>query len=234
MTSASESDAASANSRTGQVAVMFNADRIKNLLTINGSAARDRYTLWIDGVGAYLLFLKDQVTFGGPARDDGPADVALLANLSRKHATIIRGGEGYLLEAHKPVQVAGRTIDEKTCLTNNHDLRLGSNVALKFRMPTALSATARIDFESDHRPTQSVDGIILMEDNCLLGPGSDNHVQCHDWSESIVLFRKNDELWCKSRGDIFVDGTLVKDAAPLRPGAVVTGLEMRFRLEATD
>lgn len=213
---------------------MFNASRLKSFLTDNGTAARDRYTLWIDGVGAYLLFLKDRVTFGGPARDNEPADVAMLANLSRKHATIVRGGEGYILEAQGQAQVAGRSVEEHAYLANNHEVRLGSNVALRFRMPSALSATARIDFESDHRPTQSVDGIILMEDTCLLGPGSDNHVQCHEWSESIVLFRKNDELWCKSRGDIFVDGTLVKDAAQLRPGAVVTGLDSRFRLEATD
>jgi len=213
---------------------MFNASRIKDLLTINGASTRDCYTLWIDGVGAYLLFLKDEVTIGGPARDNSPADVALLANLSRKHATIVRGGEGYLIEAHAPVQVSGRTVDDRTNLTNNHEIQLGSNVVLRFQMPSALSASARLDFVSDHRPTQSCDGIILMENTCLLGPGSDNHAQCHDWSESVVLFRKGDELWCKSRGDIFVDGTLVKEAAALRPGAVVTGLDMRFRLEATE
>jgi hypothetical protein len=215
--------------------VNFNA-RLKHLLTINGTAACDRYTLWIDGVGAYLLFLQDSVTFGGPARDDEPADVALLANLSRKHATIIRGGEGYLLQAQGPVQVAGRTVDDRAYLSHNSHIRLGHNVALRFRMPSALSATARLDFVSDHRPTQSVDGIILMEDTCLLGPGPDNHVTCPEWSESVVLFRKADELRCKSRGDIFVNGKLVKDAAGavVQSGDIVTGVDLRFRLEATE
>lgn len=210
---------------------MFNGSRLKLVPTVNGSAAKRQYMLWIDGVGAYLLCLGEEVTIGGPGRDAHPADVPMLANLSRQHATIVRNGEGYLLRAHGPSQVGGRSVEGKAFLSNRCEILLGGNVRFGFRLPTALSATARLDFLSDHRLAQSVDGIVLMDDNCLLGPGIENHICCPEWPESVVLFRKADELWCKSRGDLFVDGKLVNQAAALYSGCVVTGLDLRFRIE---
>ena len=91
-------------------------------------ADRSRLMLWIDGVGAYLLCLGRRVSIGGPAIDDNPAEIALLANLSRRHATFVRNGEGYLLESHAPTRVAGRTITERTYLNDGYDLEFGENV----------------------------------------------------------------------------------------------------------
>jgi hypothetical protein len=199
--------------------------------TIAGPAAEARYLLWMDGVGAYLLCLGDRVTIGGHRPDGKNADVPLLANLSRTHATFRRGAEGYVLEAQGPVKVAGRTVKENAWLTGDRELDLGNSVRLRFRMPSVLSATATIDFLSDHRPAHSLDGIILMEDNCLLGPGSDNHVRCLNWPETVLLYRRGDQLWCKSRSDVFVEKTLARSGCPLKPGNVVTGNDLRFRLE---
>lgn len=199
-----------------------------------GQTEPTRFTLWIDGVGAYLLCLGDSVTIGGPEHDADAADVALLANLSRRHATFLRRKEGYVLDAHSSVSVAGRPVYERTRLNTDYQIELGGCVRLRFRQPTVLSATATLDFLSDHRPSRSVDGIVLMDETCLLGPGGENHVQCPDWPESVVLFRKGAQFCCKSRADIFVAGSLVRDGAPIRPGDVVTGPELRFRLEATE
>ena len=38
------------------------------------------------------------------------ADLVLLANLSRKHATFVRADEGYVLEAHGACKVADRAV----------------------------------------------------------------------------------------------------------------------------
>ena len=192
---------------------------------------RLRFMVWIDGVGAYLLCPGERVTVGGPA-DGESADVALLANLSRRHASFIRSGEGYVLEAHGPVRVEGRTIVERTCLNSGYRIELGSGVLLRFRLPSALSATAVLDFLSVHRPARSVDGVVLLEQACLLGPGGENHINCPDWPESVLLFRRRRQLWCKSRGDLFVDGMPARDGRPLKPGSIVTGADLRFRLEA--
>ena len=200
--------------------------------TAGGQADPTRFTLWIDGVGAYLLCLGDRVTIGGPEHGTDSADVALLANLSRRHATLVRTREGYVLEAHSAVSVAGRAVYDRTRLNTNYEVQLGDCVRLRFRQPTVLSATAVLDFLSDHRPSRRVDGVILMDETCLLGPGGENHVRCLDWPDSVVLFRQGGEFRCKSRADIFVDGTLVRDGGAVTPGDVVTGPELRFRIEA--
>ena len=192
----------------------------------------DRYLLWIDGVGAYQLYTGARVTVGGPTRDKDAADLVLLANLSRKHATFIRSGEGYVLEAHAPCKVADRPVEERTFLNSHYRIELASGVLLQFRVPSVLSATAVIDFISDHRPARSIDGVILMDETCLLGPADDNHVVCPGWSETAVLFRKPDGFWCKSQSPITIDGKLMESGGPVKPGEYVSGGDFGFRLEA--
>ena len=191
-----------------------------------------RYLLWIDGVGAFQLCLGERVTVGGPTDPKKQADVSLLANLSRRHATFVRSGEGYLLEPHGPTWVGNRQIDEITPLSNGYVIRLGDNVSMKFRLPSVLSGTAVLEFVSDHRPVYSVDGVVMMEENCLLGPGQDHHVVCPHWPEPVVLFRRDNQFWCKSRNPVTVGGKSSPDGGPIRPGDVVSsGAEVRFRLE---
>src|SRR5262245_2532454 len=142
------------------------------------SAAGEKFVLWIDRVGASLLCLQSEVTVGGPAAEGRGADVSLLANLSRRHATFVRSGERYLLVAHAPVHVAGRVVHDRVDLSDGYDVALGANVRLKFRLPSVMSGTARIEFVSDHRPARSVDGVILMDDTWLFGLGAENDVGC--------------------------------------------------------
>jgi hypothetical protein len=194
---------------------------------------QDRCMLWIDGVGAYLLCLGERTTFGGPQRDGKPADVTLLANLSGRHASIVRDREGYLLEPHAPTRVAGRSVDLRASLNDGYEIELGG-VRLRFRLPTVLSMTAAIDFVSDHRPPQSVDGVILMDETCLLGAGAENHIRCAGWNEGVLLLRRGGELCCKARGEILVDGRASIGTTPLRSGETVTGEDFRFRIEALN
>jgi hypothetical protein len=195
-------------------------------------APRDCYFLWVDGVGAFQVFTAPEITFGGPTRDKEPADLVLLANLSRRHATFVRSGEGYVLEAHSACKVADRLVEGRTHLNNNYRLELGSGVKLRFRIPSVLSATAVVDFISDHRPNRSIDGVILMDETCLLGPASDNHVVCPDWSDSVLLYRKGDGFWCKSRSQVAIDGKMMAEGGPVKPGSYVSGSDFGFRLEA--
>jgi len=193
----------------------------------------EHYMLWIDGVGGYLVCLGQRVSIGGPPHGSNPADIPLLANLSRRHADIVRGGEGYLLEALGACKVADRPVEGSTPLHHGYTIELGGSVRLRFRLPSVLSATAVLDFISDHRPSQSVDGVILLDENCLLGPGRDNHVQCPEWSESALLYRKDGKFRVKSQSDLVIGGKLARDGGTLEPGEVVSGLDMRFWIEET-
>ncbi|MCH7989806.1 MAG: FHA domain-containing protein [Planctomycetes bacterium] len=198
------------------------------------STDRSRLMLWIDGVGAYLLCLGQRVSIGGPAVDSNPAEIPLLANLSRRHATFVRNGEGYLLEAHSLTRVAGRPIADRTYLNDGYELEFGDSVRLRFRLPSVLSTSARLEFLSNHRPAYNVDGVILMDESCLIGPGAENHVQCSDWPESVVLFLRNSELYCKARSSLFIDGVPAGDDSAISPGNVVTGTDFCFRIETIE
>lgn len=222
----------------------------------DGFGDSSRLMLWIDGVGSYLVCLGDEVRVGGPAhlgsaawgtpsppiplpggegrQDRSGADVALLANLSRRHATIRRGREAYWLSAHAATSVAGHPVNGSTHLSNDCEIEFASGVRLRFRVPTPLSMTATLEFLSDHRPSLSVDGVVLMAETCLLGPGRENHVRCPRWPETVLLFRKNGAFWCRPLSELSVNGRPLPEGGPLSPGDVVSGDEFRFRLEAVE
>ena len=194
--------------------------------------------VWIDGVGCFWMSLAERVSIGGPetpsAKPPHPretADIAILSDLKRRHATIVRTGEGYLLEAHGPARVAGRDVLDRATLADGALIELGRSVQWRFRQPSALSLSARLDFVSDHRPMQAVDGLVLLADTCLLGPGDENHIVCPDWAGPVLLVRQKDELWCRSRLDLTVNGHRLGSGRQLRSGDIVTGEYLRFRIE---
>ncbi len=197
------------------------------------------HTLWIDGVGCFWLLGNDRVTIGGPEqlvqKVDEPnqvADIALLSDLNRLHATIVRTGEGYLLEAKGEAHVGGRKVVDRIALSHNMTIELGRSVRLRFQQPSALSLSARLDFISDHRPKQAADGIILLADTCLLGPSEDQHIVCSDWPGQVLLVRQKQDLLCRSRMDFTVNGHRVQGSRKLTSGDIVMTDELRFRIEA--
>jgi len=105
---------------------------------------------------------------------------------------------------------------------------------LRFRLPTIISGTARVDFVSHHRPSRAVDAVVLMDDTCILGPGLESHIRCSGWSQPVLLHRSGGQLCCKSRSDIFVDNKHAKSSMPLGDGSIVTSIDGRFRLEAVQ
>lgn len=193
-----------------------------------------RYMLWIDGVGAWQLCLGESFIVGAPSFDGPSADIALLANVSRHHATLARDGEAWRLTAEQQTSVSGKQIDKSTTLRSGDQICLAERVRLGFRIPSVLSTSAVIDFESDHRPSHSVDGIVLLSDHCLLGPRRDHHVYCSQWPDVVVLYAQNSQLRCRSKAALTVDGAAMKDSAALQHGSVVTSEELRFRVEKMD
>ncbi len=193
-----------------------------------------KYMLWIDGVGAWQLCVGESFIVGAPSFEKKSADIALLANISRIHASIKRNSEEWRLTAHQPTTVSGRTVEQDTVLRSGDEIRLAERVRLGFRIPSILSTSAVIDFESDHRPSHSVDGIILLADHCLLGPRRDHHIRCTHWPDVVVLFLNEGKLRCRSKAALSVDGQVAADSIELKHGCVVTGEELRFRVEQME
>ena len=191
----------------------------------------DRFFLWIDAVGGYWISLADQVVLGqpDPAR---AADVPILGDLSSRHARIRRDGEGYLIEAFREVQVDGRPVEGMALLSNKNSILLGRSVRLTFRRPHALSATARLEFASRHRTQPSVDAVLLMADTCVLGPRAHSHVVCRAWPEEVILYRHEEELYCRATGTLEIDGARYEGRGPITRNSRIVGDWFCLSLEA--
>ncbi|REJ94216.1 MAG: hypothetical protein DWQ34_09055 [Planctomycetota bacterium] len=198
------------------------------------SAERSQRLFWIDGVGCWLVSLGESLSIGGPAPSGSTgeaADLRLLADLSRRHATLTRSGESFVLTADAPASVNANRVNGPVVLKDGDLIELGSGVELTFRQPSALSASARLEFTSGHRPARRIDGVILMDQTCLLGPEEDCHIVCPHWEQKVIVFRRDGKIYCKSNAELFVNGGPVESAAPIRDGSVISGAELRFRAE---
>ncbi|MFG0334767.1 MAG: hypothetical protein ACF8TS_15540 [Maioricimonas sp. JB049] len=195
------------------------------------SPASARYRLWVDGVGTWMVLTGQEFVIGaaGPGRDD--QDVSLMAGISRKHLTVIRSGESWLIDAVGRTSLDGRAVDGMASLREGSRIELHPGVQLQFQQPNPLSGTAVLGFLSGHRPPQRVDGIVLVEQVCLLGPADDHHIRCPFASSWAALFQRGSTLWCKSRKGVSVDEGQKEPMQPLQDGSIVETADIRFRVE---
>jgi hypothetical protein len=167
----------------------------------------------------------------GRAGHDGAADVPLLGDLSRRHATLVRQGDGYVVRAHHPTFVNGKAVTGEAPVRDRDVLRLGGSVELLFRQPSPVSATARLEVVSRHRMPLAVDGVILMAETCILGSGGQCHVACPGVRAPVILYRQGGRLWCRSQQGLEVDGRAVAGRTELGPASGVRGEGLSFSLE---
>jgi hypothetical protein len=209
----------------------YERPRPESAVPANGKpvTAEPRYLLWIDGVGGFLVCMGNRVTIG-QATPESHVDIPLYADVSRLHASLTRDSEGYLLEATRALQVNGRTV-ERALLRSNDRLTLGNGCLIQFSQPVPVSASARLDVLSGHRLALAVDGILLMADTLVLGPGSQAHVTIPDLDQAVILFRQKDGLAVRYGGNLSVDGQRCQERGLLRPNSTVTGDDFAFAIE---
>ena len=188
-----------------------------------------RFLLWVDAVGGYLVCMDNEIEIG-QAVPNNSIHLPIIADLSRQHARIRREGESYLLEPIAAVAVNGEKLNHTALLSDNDLIEMGA-VRLRFRQPHALSATARIDFESRHRTKPSADGVLMFAESCVLGPGGNNHVVCRDWEQDVVLFRLDDRLCCRATTTILVDDRPCERRAEIRLDSRICGDDFSMSLE---
>ena len=202
----------------------------RNNDTMPGQDNPNRFMMWVDAVGGFLVCLDDEVVLGQPAPGAALA-VPLCADLSRRHAVLRREGGRYTIDPLGDVTVDGRKLTGPMVLGSSHELQLGSCVKLKFEKPHALSATARLTPTSGHRTEPRADAVLLMADSCVLGPKSHSHVACRKWPGDVMLFRQQDRLHCRSTLPLSIDGVAVEGAAPVASNARLEGEDFAISLE---
>lgn len=186
-------------------------------------------TLWIDGVGGYLLCLSHRVTLG-QALVDRQVDIALIADVSRHHATIQRDPEGYFLEAQRKVQINGNATD-KALLRNADRITLGNSCQVQFWQPVPVSTSARLDMVSGHRFAEPVNAVILMADTLVIGPETQSHVQVADMTQPLILFRNKNGLAARWSGNLLIGGKTYQERGPLEPGTTLATEQISLALE---
>jgi len=200
------------------------------LARVEAAGPKGRFLLWVDAVGGYLVCLDDHIVLGR-AGPDSHADIPLMGDLSRNHATLLRNGEGYLLQAHHASFVNGKPVVDQAVLHDGDVIRLGSTVELEFRQPSPVSATARLSIVSRHRLPVAVDGVLLMAETCIVGDASQAHVPAPAIRNPVVLYRQAGALWCRAAGAFDVDGRTCASRAPLTLQSSVLGDGFSFSLE---
>jgi hypothetical protein len=206
-------------------------DDFLRVVTVNPAdegQSMQRFLLWIDGVGGYLVCPYAVVRIGRTGAAN--VDVPLLADVAQHHAEIRRDGEGYFLESYAPTWLDGHPVQQSP-MPDHCRLQLGKHVVLRFVRSTPVSLSARLDFESGHRTHPTTDGILLMAHNLILGPSKAVHVRCRHWQHNVILFRQGDELWCRAGGTFRVDGLRQERAAKLTLSSLVEGPDFALRLE---
>lgn len=199
------------------------------LSAAGGAPLPKRFLLWVDGVGGYLVCLGGRVTFG-QATAEGPVDVPLFADVSRAHAEITRDGEGYVIESGRQLRVNG-TEARRTVLAAGDRVTLGPNCQFLFHRPVAASSTARLELTSGHRLPLAVDGVLLMGNELILGPGPDAHIEL-DVPAPVLIYRSREGLGVRVPGLRFsIDDRPCSDRAVLPLPGFVSCEAFSFALE---
>jgi hypothetical protein len=194
-----------------------------------GPRPRERFLLWVDGVGGFLICLAPRVVLGHAALDSD-VDVPILAEVSRQHALIERDAHGYVLEAMRSAQVNQKAVT-RTILHTNDQITLGRSCQFVFSQAVPVSASARLDLVSGHRLWRALQGVLLMADTLVLGPGSQSHVCVPELREPMVVHRRGKGLALRCPGKLWVNDKPAVDRCDLEPGSRVATEELSLFLE---
>lgn len=188
--------------------------------------------LWIDGVGSYAICDNVEVTLG-QAFPGNSVDLAIRGDLSRRAAIIRRHGEDHLIQPLQTVLVNGREIDRAVVLNDGCRISLGARIELLYVRPTQLSGTARLELTGNVRFQPLLSAALLMGESCVLGPESNCHVVCPDWTSKLVLFRSGAQWMCRAsqNAPIQLNGKAISAPFPLVQGQRITGDEFSMTLE---
>jgi hypothetical protein len=171
---------------------------------------------WIDEVGGFLTFLKPQIRIGQAG--DPRNDVGVMANISSRHADIVRTEGGLQLAAHAPTQINGKQV--QNALLRDKDRITMQSVEITCHQPVAWSPTTRLVIGGRHRLPLAMDAILMLGETCILGPKADAHIPT-DWDCSVFVTWHRDSYWVRCAERLIVDGEDVGHFAPLTPTSEV-------------
>ena len=132
------------------------------------------------------------------------------------------------------VRIDGKDLRSPVLLNDGDEFELGEGVRLRFRKPHALSASARLEILSSHRTHPFADAVLLMAESAVLGPKWQNHVICREWTGDVVLYRQEENLFCRAMQSLEIDGKLQEGRGRLNVRSRVVGPDFSLSLEPVE
>ena len=181
----------------------------------------ERFLLWVDGMGTYLLLTSDRIAIGRSGSSSRP-EIALPVNIAGYHAEILRCEEDYfVVSAQGTVEVDGRATPKKL-LSHGEELALSPQCQMAFELPTPMSSAAVLSLKKGLRIERDVRHIILLKDLLLLGPSQSCHVKTRGKGEPVILNYSPEGFTCRAQ-----EGILVQDAPAGLQAAIPLGAHIQ-------
>lgn len=172
---------------------------------------------WIDQVGGFLA-LKEPKAIIGEAH--GSAHIKIHGRLSRRHAELLGGPSGLLLQAVAEVKVNGELVQQMLLRDGDH-VRLG-DVELIARRPAFWSTTYRLDLVTPHRWMHSLSGVLLLGQNCVLGAGHDVHLPLAG-PDRLAIHWHDGQCLVRGPQEMLLDGQPTHGLATVPPRCRLSG-----------
>lgn len=151
----------------------------------------NRWLLWVDGGGGFLVCGGERWTVGG-AGGQAPPAVCVQADWPRYAGRIERLAEDYFW-----APAAG----DRVWLRCGDRLPIPGSAQLRFQRPSPLSGSATLQLDAPHRFVGHVDGVVLFRDTLLIGPSRGHHIRCPHAQRTWVLTRRQERWWAKPLGE---------------------------------
>ena len=156
----------------------------------NQTPPASRWRLWIDGCGGYLLLTGLQWGVGGLSRESN-ADICVQSDWPRLAGQISRQGADYFWQGRS-------SSDSKILLIDGMPVPVQGSALMVLGKPSQLSDTVVLSLNAPHRFDQHVDGVVLVRETVLVGPGSDCHLRCREASDRAILQLKDNQWYAKA------------------------------------
>ena len=196
----------------------------------NAASLANSFLLWVDGAGGFLVCSASKNVIG-QAVPDADISIPIVGDLRKRHAKLLTVDDQHFLNYLDTEGGTGRPKQDLVQLRNGQQLGFDGGVKLKYTKPHPLSSTARIDFVSRHRTQPWSDAILLAGQSIILGPDPNNHVYCPTWNHDLILFRRHNNWYCRSKNKIDIDGEQFDFEGPITMNSTVSGEDFSLTLE---
>ncbi len=186
-----------------------------NATSPNDPPPANRWRLWIDGCGGFLLLGGESWSVGGLSPEK-PADICVRADWPRRAGRILRHSSDYFWQGP-------RSSDSRVLIRGDRRLPIPGSASVTLYQASPLSNSATLTLAPPHRFDDHVDGVVLVDETLLIGPQADCHIRCRQATERAVLTRRG-ERWLGKVG-------LAADFEELPPGNRITLRHLAMTLE---